>query len=167
MRRALVTVFVVLVGLVVAAPPVESAPTRTKFVYGFLTGSGTTPITQPGCPYRIYSSSGTYRAKHLGRGTYLLNGCIPQQSLSQFVGTLDLATRRGDELHAVGTGEGLDRPLHHVPFVITSGTGRFADATGTLFLDFFFLNETNCVPGDPICQSFDELIVVSGTIAPK
>jgi hypothetical protein len=122
---------------------------------------------QPSCPFRIYSSSGTYRAKHLGRGTYLLNGCIPTRSLTQFFGTLDLTTRRGDELHAAGTGGGQDRPLHHAPFVITSGTGRFAGATGTLLLDFLFRNETNCVPGDPICQSFDELIVVSGTITPK
>src|SRR5256885_4525117 len=140
MRRILVIAVLAVIALVTAVPTAGAAPNRTKNVNGVLNGAGEF-ISDRACPLIVDESHGTYRAKHLGRGTYHFKICVSTNTTGflHAVGTFDLLTRAGDELHGA-----IDTPLpsglQGVPVTITGGTGRFAGATGNLGLDIVMFN---------------------------
>jgi hypothetical protein len=75
MRRALVIAVIAVLAFVVAAPAADARPSNIKNVSGEVLGAGGF-VLDGSCSLIIYSSSGTYRAKHLGRGTYTLRFCV-------------------------------------------------------------------------------------------
>ncbi len=165
MRRALVLVVIAMVAFVAAVPSTGAAPTKTKTVSGEIDGAGGF-VFDGSCPLIIYASSGTYRAKHLGRGTYALHMCITSTALLHAVGTFDLTTRRKAQLHGTIETDLLPTPLQGIPVTVAGGTDRFAGATGTLTLDIMQFNETGCDPRVSVCFFWDEHGTIGGTITP-
>ncbi len=165
MRRVFVVATIWLVAFVAAVPAAGAAPNKTKNVDGVFNGAGGF-VFNSSCPLIIDATTGTYRAKHLGRGTYSFHICVTNPGLLHAVGTFDLVTRSGAQLHgAIDTD--LPTPLHGVPVTIADGTRRFARATGTLVLDFVMFNETNCDPRVGICLNWDERGTITGTITTR
>jgi hypothetical protein len=81
------------------------------------------------------------------------------------VGSFDLRTRAGDELHgAIDTV--LPSGLQGVPVKIADGTGRFAGATGNLGLDIVMFNKRDC-DREGFCFTWDERGVITGSITPR
>jgi hypothetical protein len=164
MRRALVIAVLVVVALVSAVPTAGAAPTKTKTVTGSFNGAGGY-VVDGVCTASIVASGGTYRAKHLGRGTYAFRICLTSANPIHAVGTFELVTRAGAQLHGAIDAE-LPSGLHGVPVTITGGTGRFAAATGNLVLDIVMFNESDCTRGG-ICLSWEERGTITGTITPR
>ena len=86
------------------------------------------------------TSRGTARFSHLGRNTYSLDITFTPTGANTFglEGTATLTAANGDRVFsaagtatASGIGVG-ETARQHVVFTITGGTGRFADAGGTL-----------------------------------
>jgi hypothetical protein len=88
------------------------------------------------------SASGTGHVSQLGNTTYSLDFTITPTGLTTFTvaGTQTLVAANGDQLFATFTGTGVadspfavgQRSVTTSQFTVTGGTGRFADATGTL-----------------------------------
>ncbi len=162
MRRAFVIALILLVGAVGTAPSTGAAPTQTKTVTGEANGAGGF-VFRSGCLI-VAATSGTYRAAHLGRGTYTLNICaVTVDGGLLYAGVFDLLTKRGASLHATFVTDGTSSGY---PATVQSGSGRFSGATGTLVLDVEQFNRTNCDPFTGLCFNWDEHITISGTITP-
>jgi hypothetical protein len=156
-------VVVPLVGFVVGVEPADAAkrPPKARAVTG--TYDGEAGFRFEGCSLVAYVSSGTYQAKHLGRGTYALNTCVDVSGPVHIAGTFALVTRRGAQLRGTidaSVGGGFD----DVPVAITGGTRRFAGATGTLHLDVTMFDQRNCEPRVGICFDWSEHADITGTI---
>jgi hypothetical protein len=165
MRRILVIAAFTVLALVGSVPTVGAAPTKTKTVTGSFHGAGGYVFDDSSCTASSIASVGTYRAKHLGRGTYAFRICLTSDNALHAVGTFELVTRAGAQLHgAIDTD--VTNGLHGLPVTITGGTGRFAAATGNLVLDIVMFNERNCTRNN-ICLSWDERGTITGTITPR
>jgi hypothetical protein len=158
MRRALVIAVLVVVALVTAVPTAGAAA-KAKNVKGGFVGAGGF-VVEGSCPFLVYSSGGTYRAKHLARGTYVLHMCVTNVSPIHVVGTFDLLASRG-QVHGTIDAE-LSNGLEAVPVTIAGGTGRFAGAGGNLVLSIEQFNETNCEP-NLVCLNWDERGTINGS----
>jgi hypothetical protein len=156
-------VVVAMVALVTAVPPAGAAPTKTKTVTGSLHGAGDF-LFSGGCLI-VAESAGTYRAKHLGRGTYQLGLCVTSTGPLHVVGGFQLVTRAGAQLDGTIDAD-LPNALQSVPVTITGGTERFAGATGNLVLAITEFNQTNCDPRVGICLNWEEQGTITGTITP-
>src|SRR5438128_590543 len=98
MRRILVIAVLAAVALVTSVPVAGAAPTKTKTVTGSFNGAGGF-LFSGGCLI-VADSAGTYRAKHLGRGTYKLGLCVTSAIAGPLhvVGGFQLVTRAGAQL---------------------------------------------------------------------
>jgi hypothetical protein len=174
MRRRLAlgstSVLTILVLLVIsalpaaAAAPAASAPNATAVTGGFDGGGGF--VTGTSCGLIRYVTSGTYRAKGLGRGTYSLDFCVKDSALN-VLGTLEFVTQHGAQLHGVLDTQ-LSRGLDSVPITLAGGTKRFRGAVGALTITISQFNESECDPRVGVCLAWDEHGDITGTIiAPK
>jgi hypothetical protein len=164
MRRALVIAVVAVLAFVAAAPVADAAPSKVKPVSGEVLGAGGF-VLDGSCSLIIYSTAGTYRAKHLGRGTYTLRFCVTVPSAFHFSGTLELVTKRGHQLHGIIDSD-VPAPLQDIPVTIAGGTGRFQGATGTLLLSLTQFDLSGCDPRVGVCLFWKETGTITGTIIP-
>lgn len=158
MRRTLVAV-VAVAAVLSTAVSAGAAPARERPFEGTGTGSGTFTL-YPSCGIASSSSSGTFEASLLKRGTYTLDLCMALDYTFQarFVFT----DRKGEELEATFAGPTAVFPI---PMQVTGGTGRFAGATGSLVLRTSEYDKTNCNPKIGICFNWDEEVTVTGNLA--
>jgi hypothetical protein len=143
MRRRTLLILMSLLALAVVAPAAALAkadrPLKGR-------GSGTTTfdfgiVPIPG------TAEGTARFSHLGKSTYSSEYTITFSSATAFTiaGTQTIVAANGDMLFATFTGTGnLDGPFgagqsaeNTLVSTISGGTGRFADASGTVTTTFF------------------------------
>jgi hypothetical protein len=137
MRRGRVVVLVLLLAVLGAA----CDPELSRKASGTFSGSSSFEFGTHGCSFVYQEFEGTWirRQGALG-GTFLLTGCVTTNDTGGFsyAGTFVMVTQGGAELRGSVTGEndGTSCPVEveHV-MTLTSGTKRFAGATGTIIVD--------------------------------
>jgi hypothetical protein len=123
------------------------------------------PPEEPAPPLVTTESSGT--ATHMGRVEASWEHCAgPPTGGGITDGELTMTAANGDELVLV---YGVDEPTptdppNSFPMDIDDGTGRFADAQGTLTVTFEVVPQFTCDPPVPACLDFMTPWPWSGTI---
>ena len=117
--------------LVVSVASADKGGTNRPF-QATLTGVGTF-VVPAGCPpdcvdFRT-NTAATGQAAHLGRVQVRLSH-LPYDIANTLDGTMTLTAANGDKLYGVYDYNGQDT----IPITVTRGTGRFTDASGTIFL---------------------------------
>lgn len=123
------------------------------------------PSGVPAPPLVTTESSGT--ATHMGRVEANWEHCAgPQTGGGITDGELTMIAANGDELVLVYGVDGPTptNPPNSFPMDIDDGTGRFADAAGTLTVTFEVVPQFTCDPPSPACLDFMTPWPWSGTI---
>jgi len=142
-RAAFTTAVVVAVAVLFSLAGLVAAGEQVPFK-GSLDGSVTiTPINPPVVSVRIEA---TGNGTHLGRYTLQFNAVVNQATRTQVgLASIVITAANGDTITAAGSGGQASVVAPGVlsivdPATITGGTGRFADATGSLvFRRTFFV----------------------------
>ncbi len=139
MKRLLQSAMALSLTLVVSGGgmPSAAASSETPFRAAFDVAMSLTP--DPGCGGFRVSGTGIGRATHLGAATITVDECVDfamEPGRVHVYGSLVLTAANGDQLHVsvdkVGDLPGPTGDAHVAgPYVVSGGTGRFAEATGS------------------------------------
>jgi hypothetical protein len=139
MRRALVVLTIVMAaGVAVVPPAAAAAPGKglNREVTGAFSGTSRWAFGE-GCAFVHEVFDGTFSpSSRKPSGTYHFDTCVaPANALFTVRGTFTIDTGRGDRLSGQLSGD-LDATLIVTPIdwtlTVTSGTGRFRKASGTI-----------------------------------
>ena len=161
MRRILLCALAMCFVLGVAPGASEAAQGRP--VDGTMTGPGGFRVE--GCGLVTEIGSGEFRARGLGRGTYVFSVCVTNGPPLTSDGTITLTTAGGATLSGTigNTFTGGAGPIFEV--VITGGTKQFAHAGGTLTIGPLVRSDfTNCDVRINLCLDWRDTGPITGTI---
>ena len=164
MRRILMGTLTLVLALGTIAPGAQPAAAAPPHFEGRLIGAGSFKVE--GCGTITEYGSGKFHAGGLGHGTYSFRVCVTVGATFTFAGSVTLTFVDGAILN--GTIDGVYVPGSGgpaFPVVVTSGTQRFARASGAFLIGPLVQDkQSSCDPRVGICFAWRDTGPIVGDV---